>query len=53
VRLLLNNGANADAKDEKGLTSMMYAVLFGRIPVIQALRVNRSARPPASPGAGN
>ncbi|WP_434557073.1 ankyrin repeat domain-containing protein [Tunturiibacter psychrotolerans] len=44
VRLLLDNGANANAVDSKGLTSVMYAVMFGRISVIRVLRAGGSGK---------
>jgi ankyrin repeat protein len=48
VKLLLDNGANINATDAKGLTSMMYAVMFGRISVIRVLRANKRLKPMAS-----
>jgi ankyrin repeat protein len=44
VRLLLDNGANASASDSEGMTSMMYAVMFGKISVIRTLRAGDTAR---------
>jgi len=44
VKLLLDNGANVKAADSKGLTSMMYAAMFGRISVIRVLRAGETSK---------
>ena len=44
VALLLQHGADENAKDSTGLNSMMYAVMFGRISVIKALRANQTSK---------
>ena len=44
IKLLLDNGANASAADSKGMTSMMYAVMFARVSVIRTLRAGDTAR---------
>jgi ankyrin repeat protein len=51
VRLLLDNGANASAVDSEGLTSMMYAVMFGRISVVRVLRAGDGAKSTTTQGS--
>jgi ankyrin repeat protein len=53
VELLLQHGADPNAKDAHGMTSMMYAVMFGKLSVVKILRANEAAKSASASAAGN